>query len=476
MSADRHVLYLRTAEEDSEDLTRVRAASDVVVVDDVSGALEAIAEESFTFVVLDEPLGDEVRTKFRDTDPAVSVVIVTGDTSAVLDALRLADSKQPEPVWALERQKRVLESLHETTESLFRATDIEEAAQIAVEQLSEGIERDIVGIWQLDREADGFRLAAAASSIGELPSFEPKTEHVARRAFEGQETIRFEEHSSVLDTDIPLDSGIVVPLGEFGIMIVADRESTGFEAMDVTVLEVWATTVTMALLRMQQQRLLRERESELEQQRDRLERFASIVSHDLRTPLTVASGYIEIARKDHDSPELQAIERALAHIETMINDMLTLARKGWQVADPEAVPIDEVAHEAWDIAGSTDAQLSIDTSANVMADRSQFRHLLQNVFSNAVTHGGEGVTVRLGTFSEGFFVADDGPGIPEDDRENVFDTGFTSAEEGTGFGLAIVEAIAATHGWDIAVTDSAEGGARFDFHGATVIDPASGNE
>jgi nitrogen fixation/metabolism regulation signal transduction histidine kinase len=73
-----------------------------------------------------------------------------------------------------------------------------------------------------------------------------------------------------------------------------------------------------------------------------------------------------------------------------------------------------------------------------------------------------GVTIRVGTFSEGFYVADDGPGIPADDRETVFEQGYTTADEGTGLGLAIVDRIADGHGWEVTVTDSETGGARFE--------------
>jgi signal transduction histidine kinase len=75
------------------------------------------------------------------------------------------------------------------------------------------------------------------------------------------------------------------------------------------------------------------------------------------------------------------------------------------------------------------------------------------------------VTVTVGDLADdaGFFVADDGPGIPPDERETVFEAGHSTAPDGTGFGLAIVDGIADAHGWTVRVTDSATGGARFEF-------------
>jgi signal transduction histidine kinase len=65
----------------------------------------------------------------------------------------------------------------------------------------------------------------------------------------------------------------------------------------------------------------------------------------------------------------------------------------------------------------------------------------------------------------------DGPGIPEDRRDRVLEAGYSTAENGTGLGLDIVREIAEAHGWEITVTESETGGARFDITGVTVVSP-----
>jgi signal transduction histidine kinase len=94
------------------------------------------------------------------------------------------------------------------------------------------------------------------------------------------------------------------------------------------------------------------------------------------------------------------------------------------------------------------------------------RELLGNLFRNSVTHGGDdtGVSVTVGTLAEaeGFYVADDGPGIPPEERDSVFEHGYTTSDAGSGLGLTIVDRIASAHGWTVTVTDSAAGGARFE--------------
>jgi signal transduction histidine kinase len=71
--------------------------------------------------------------------------------------------------------------------------------------------------------------------------------------------------------------------------------------------------------------------------------------------------------------------------------------------------------------------------------------------------------VTVGWEDSGLYVADDGPGIPEGEREDVLDFGYTTNEAGTGFGLAIVDQVAQAHGWELSVTESTAGGARFEF-------------
>ena len=78
------------------------------------------------------------------------------------------------------------------------------------------------------------------------------------------------------------------------------------------------------------------------------------------------------------------------------------------------------------------------------------------------------MTVRVGALADGFYVEDDGPGIPEDERDEVFAHGYSTQRGGSGFGLAIVEAIADAHEWDVSVGEGADGGARFEVTGASV--------
>jgi len=199
----------------------------------------------------------------------------------------------------------------------------------------------------------------------------------------------------------------------------------------------------------------------LRQKTDRLDSFASRVSHDLQSPITVAGGYVNLARHADDPKEsLDEIETALQRAENLIDDILSMARNG-QDLDPEPVELGKQADQAWSTVSTADASLVIETDAVVTADPRQVRRLFENLFRNSVEHGGSAVTVRIETTNDGFYIADDGAGIPASDREKVFDDGVTYDSDGTGYGLAIVRSIVEGHNWSIEATASESGGARF---------------
>ncbi len=199
----------------------------------------------------------------------------------------------------------------------------------------------------------------------------------------------------------------------------------------------------------------------------RLDQFASIVSHDLRNPLNVAEGRLELAQETGESAHLEAVERAHERMQTLIEDILALAREGKAVTEPEPMALGPVVTEAWACIEETEATLQNEVSGQVVAERSRLIRLFENLFRNAVEHAGPTVTVTVGDLEDGFFVADDGPGIPPSEQSAVFQAGYSTAEEGTGFGLQIVEQIVDAHDWDLALSTSESGGAQFEVTGVT---------
>jgi signal transduction histidine kinase len=202
---------------------------------------------------------------------------------------------------------------------------------------------------------------------------------------------------------------------------------------------------------------------ELERQNERLDTFASMISHDLRNPLSVAKGNLDLVRAETDHEDLETVAGALDRMNDLIEDVLRLARQGQPIDETEPVGLEAIAERSWEMVESVDTELVVGDTAEIEADPDRLQQLLENLFRNSVEHGGDDVTVSVGTLDRGgFYVEDDGPGIPEDIRGEVFGSGFTTDEEGTGFGLAIVEEIVEAHGWAIRATEGREGGARFE--------------
>ncbi|MFD1684558.1 PAS domain S-box protein [Halobellus litoreus] len=217
-------------------------------------------------------------------------------------------------------------------------------------------------------------------------------------------------------------------------------------------------------------------EAQLERERDRLGEFAGTVAHDLRNPLMIAHGNVELARDRYPKEELaESLETAIAALERMesvIDEVLTLSERGATIREPEPVELSQVVEKAWDLTESPAATLSMDEGFSeefVPADESRLCQLFENLFQNAVEYAGPAVTVTVGSLAErdGFFVEDDGPGLPPKNNDRVFESGFTTSDDGTGFGLAIARQIVEAHGWEILATDGATdgSGARFEIRG-----------
>jgi nitrogen-specific signal transduction histidine kinase/FixJ family two-component response regulator len=231
-----------------------------------------------------------------------------------------------------------------------------------------------------------------------------------------------------------------------------------FSEMERTFVEVLTRWLSYEL----EQRTYR---SQLEATNEQLEEFASVVSHDLRNPLSVAGLRLELAREDRDSDHLAAVAQAHDRMETLIEDILTLAREGDVVDDLVAVDLADLVETCWDHVETGAATVIIDTGRQLVADERRLVQLVENLVRNAVEHGGADVTVTVGDLPDGFYVADDGVGLPADQRSQLFDSGHSTKSDGTGIGLRIVQKVADAHGWDVAVTDSAAGGARFEITG-----------
>lgn len=204
----------------------------------------------------------------------------------------------------------------------------------------------------------------------------------------------------------------------------------------------------------------------LDRQNERLETYSATVSHDLRSPLSVASGWLDVATEQAPAEQLPKVEDALDRMGKLITELRTLGRCAQTVERMAEHDVEGAARTAWRGVETGDATLDIDPELEtVRTDRKRLLELFERLFENAVQHAGSGSTVRVGPLADGsgFYVEDDGPGIPKPDRKKAFEFGYTTAGSRVGSGLAIVDAIADAHGWERRLLAAEPVGARFEF-------------
>jgi signal transduction histidine kinase len=221
-----------------------------------------------------------------------------------------------------------------------------------------------------------------------------------------------------------------------------------------------------------------------------VDHVSSVISHDLRNPLDVAKAHLRAARETGDDAHFDSVADAHDRMEQIIRDVLTLTRGSGAVDPSSQVSIESAATAAWESVDADGMTLELATPLpTVSADPDRVQRLFENLFRNSVEHSSVSYatgadtrssqedtdaaveespgtdaasTITVGSAADGFYVADDGPGISPRHREVVFEPGYSTRNGGTGLGLAIVEQIVDAHGWEIELTAADAGGARFD--------------
>jgi len=473
----------------------LEGAADQFVVETAVSAeevFEMIAAQEFDCVVMEDGhtpgIGPVLVERVRERAPELPVVVqigadggasattaidrgatdylrITSDaTTPALLAHRIRAAIAAHDLNSDEERERILKELHNVATELPTYDNVDDICQRTVRAAESVLEFDNCVVFLADD--DRMRVAAVSD---EFPGsdFEslPRDDSVAGKTYvTGEPTIVGDVHSHPdANPQGPYDSGLSVPIGDHGTCQMISKQTDAFNEDDRELAELLVAHTEAALDRVA-------REGDLRRQNERLEEFASVVSHDLRNPLNVAKGHVQIVAEDTDSEHLDVAEDALDRMERLIEDLLTLAREGRE--DTETVPVSlaDLCRNCWATVQTDDAALVVDADRTIMADSSRLRQLVENLIRNAIEHAGHDVTVTIEMCEDGFAVEDDGPGIPVEERESVFDSGFTTSRDGTGVGLSIVQEVADAHGWSLELTESEAGGARFEITGVEFVD------
>ena len=353
-----------------------------------------------------------------------------------------------------------LRALQAVARDLMQLREPDAIAARVVDAAVETLEFPIVSVFLHDDGAGRLRPVAHSEAVHD--TFEEIPElgegSLAWAAFRSGETKTYptDDDASVYRRDGPVESEYILPMNGHGCLLVASTDDRTIDKGTLNLARILAANAEVALGRA-------EREAERERQRERLERFASIVSHDLRDPLQTATATLAVARAG-DEDALDELDDLFDRMDRLVGDVLTLAKQGRTVGETEPVCLATVAEAAWSTIAAGDAALDVDTPPTVSADPERLQTLLENLFRNAVEHAGPSVTIRVGPLDDaaGFSVEDDGPGFGDADVDRLFEYGYTTDADNTGFGLNIVGDIVEAHGWAITATTGRDGGARFE--------------
>ncbi|WP_135305134.1 PAS domain S-box protein [Haloarcula amylovorans] len=363
---------------------------------------------------------------------------------------------------AIKRKEReqTLTALQESTRKLLNTETETEIGDIIVETLTDDAALADAVVYRFDPDANALDPVStsfeSALNTNQLAAITADADSTLWTSFRKGET-RFVE--SVAPEMAAGDRRtMVVPLGQYGVLAVteAERETFAMDAQDLV--HLVAATAEAALKRT-------ERERHLQNQNKRLDNFASMLAHELRNPVNIGQIYSQQLPSETDADAVEYVTEAFDRIDEMIDVMLVLTRGREAVGKQTAVDLADAAREAWTEVDTLDAMLDIETKRRLHTDETYLYHLFRNLFENAVEHGGSNVTVTVGELEDGFYVSDDGIGIPPDKHDAVFEEGYTTAGDrgGTGLGLAFVNELAEVYDWECRVVESEDGGARFEF-------------
>lgn len=447
----------------------------------------------------------------REVDPEVPIVLVgpVDDRTSVQRALDAGADSHVETIEAelreeltgiglrsqirteLRRHRRLGRLVRDIGRSLFTAETVDEIEGLVYDRLAEA---DLYQFIWLGTPADGDQFeihvpVEGTVSLSELPAVDDSTGLAAfERALEtGSVEVVGDEgeftrgvrsgnaSNSTTDTKSNRLTGLKLAIVPFvgqetvvGMAVLANDRTVGIDSAERSVLESLGSLVGTAIW-------LVEVREELTRAKRRVEEFAGLVAHEIRNPLAIAMTQLELLREGEDGRAVERVESSLQRIDRHISNLVSLATG----LDPETVedrPLAETASAAWEDLEAPGAELIIESSTTVSADHELLTQLFTNLFRNALEQEDESRTVvRLGRLDDGFFVADNGAGIPAEQRDDVFEWGY-SETEGLGIGLTVVREICRAHGWSIQATEAENGGARFEisFDG-TVANRASGD-
>jgi len=375
-----------------------------------------------------------------------------------------------------------LTALNETARQLMAAESRDEIAEITAKRAAVVLDLPLTGIWWYDgHEAlvPATQTAAATELIGDQPPFH-QGDAAAWEAFADGEARVYDDltdAAALHNDETVFGSEVLVPLGDHGILVTGATTAHAFSETDRTLIDVLAATVTAALDQAEREAILRETQAELEAANEELALLNQVVRHDIKNDVAVILGHSRSLADRLDgsaADSLQPVLRAATHITDITETVGEFLDVLGSDAEPALKPIDLIAvltdecrkaRRTYD-----DADIRIDNAFPTgieVAATELLSSVFRNLITNAITHNdkptpevvisgkerGDNVVIRI---------ADNGPGIPADRRDEIFGRGEHGLESpGSGIGLYLVDTLTEIYDGDIEIGDNDPEGSVF---------------
>lgn len=351
----------------------------------------------------------------------------------------------------------LLDTLDAVSRAITEATDAADLARSLPDVLTEPPENRVAWIGQPGHQSGTIRIRASSATLPD--TITDLEESTTRRVIDSDTVTTLDaeecpEYNSLRRSEdiAPAAAAVVIPIPALDHSTVlhlytdGDLSHSGAPETFSRVADLLADGFEY-----------REVKRNLHRERERLEALRSLVSHDFGNPINIAAGRLNLVGAECDSEHIDHVESALEKLESLADEGLLFVKAGRELDEQSELAVDSLAADCWELIDDSAASLSVEPMT-VYAESERLRMLLNQLFDNAVVHSEDPVTVTVGPLPDdrGFYVEDDGPGIPEDELEYVFDRGYTTVSERDGHGLAVVEEIVDALGWEAEIV-AAEG-------------------
>jgi len=369
------------------------------------------------------------------------------------------------------RREQNLSRLHEATREMLAAHTPTEVAAVMCRTAVEILGLPISGVHFYDEAADALVPVAQSEEsreiIGEAPALDAGLAWESYNSGEARVANDLRTEDDVYDRATAFRSELFVPLDEFGVFIVAATRPDAFTDMEITFAKLLGANATEALARVHNER-------RLEKQRDNLDLLTQMMSHDIRNDLQVVAAAADTLAERVDSDESELVEKInRATVEAV--ELTTSARELTQAmlrteTGPKPVSIDEpLRAQIEELRATTELSITVADplpTVSVMAGE-MLDSVFRNILKNAVEHNDSEtpevtVTVETGPETVVVRIADNGPGVPDESKEEIFGRGQKGmSSHGTGIGLYLVRTLTDQYGGRAWVEDNDPSGAVF---------------